>query len=88
MIDNPLTTEQRFLNLQLKELNISDKWKLAFLNFLPFRRMIILYPLQKQQIVNIAKLDIDEVYKIAHDVQDPTITLTDLEKLAIDFHLA
>ena len=82
------TKEQNFLNLQLKELNVSDKWKLAFLNFLAFHRMIILYPLQKQQIVNISKLDIDEVYKIAHDVQDPTITLTDLEKLAIEFHLA
>lgn len=88
MIDNPLTTEQRFLNLQLKELNISDKWRLAFLNFLPFRRMIILYPLQKRQIENISTLNIDEVYKIAYDVQDPTITLTDLEKLAIEYNLA
>lgn len=87
-MNEALTKEQSFLNLQLKELNISNKWKLAFLNFLPFRRMIILYPLQKEQILNISKLDIDEVYKIAHNVQDPTITLTDLEKLAIDFHLA
>jgi len=88
MIDNPLTTEQRFLNLQLKELLISDKWRLAFLNFLPFRRMIILYPLQKRQIENISKLNSDEVYKLAHNIQDPTITLADLEKLAIELHLA
>jgi len=83
-----MTKEQIFLNLQLKELIIDDKWKLAFLNFLPFRRMIILYPLQKRQIENISKLNSNEVYKLAHDIQDPSITLADLEKLAIELHLA
>ena len=83
-----MTIEQNFLRLQLNDLNISQRWKEALINFLSYRRMIVLYPLQKRQIENISKLNSDEVYKLAHDIQDPSITLSLLEKTAIDLHFS
>jgi hypothetical protein len=79
-----MTTEQNFLRLQLNDLNVSEDWKEVLISFLIVRRMIILYPLQKRQIENISKLNSDEVYKLAHDIQDPSVTLSVLEETAID----
>jgi len=83
-MENGLTTKQRFLKLQIDELKISNRWRDLFLELLPYRRMIILYPLQKQQIKNISNIDSDEVFKLAQDIINPSITLTLLEKLSIE----
>ena len=44
-----MSREQNFLRLQLNDLECSEKWKKIFLELLPKRRMIILYPTQKSQ---------------------------------------
>jgi len=81
-----MTTEQNFLRLQLNDLDCSDKWKKAFIELLPKLRMIILYPTQKSQIENISRLNNDEVYLLAKDIDNPSITLSLLEKTSIDLH--
>ena len=81
-----MSREQNFLRLQLNDLNCSEKWKKIFLELLPKRRMIILYPTQKSQIENISRLDNDEVLRLAKDINNPSITLSFLEKTSIDLH--
>ena len=83
-----MSREQNFIRLQLNDLNCSEKWKEIFLKLLPKRRMIILYPTQKSQIENISRLDNDEVYNLAKDINNPSITLSFLEKTSIDLHFA
>jgi len=75
-----MTTEQRFLNLQLNELTVSQEWKDLLLELLPCRRMIILYPLQKQQIETISKINNKDVFLLANNYNDPDITLNFLEE--------
>ena len=83
-----MTREQNFLKLQLDDIECSRKWKEIFLELLPKRRMIILYPTQKSQIANISRLDNDEVYSLAKDINNPSITLSLLEKTSIDLHFS
>jgi len=79
-----MTTAQRFLNLQLNELIVSQKWKDLLLELLPCRRMIILYPLQKQQIETISKINNKDVFLLANNSNDPDITLNFLEECSIN----
>ncbi len=83
-----LTAEQRFLKLQLEELHLSKRWEQLFLELLPHRRMIILYPLQKQQIANIANANRDEVFLLGRNVLNPLVTLDLLEQCSIDLTMA
>jgi len=83
-----MTKEQNFLRLQLNDLECSRKWKKIFLEFLPKRRITILFPIQKSQIENISRLDNDEVYTLAKDINNPSITLSLLEKTSIDLHFS
>ena len=76
--------EQRFLRLQLNDVEVSARWRELFLNLLPFHRMIILYPLQKQQIENISRVNSDEVFSMAKDYENTSATLEDLERYSTE----
>lgn len=83
-----MTKGQNFLRLQLNSLDCSRKWKKIFIELLSKRRIIILDPIHKSQIENISRLNSDEVYLLATDVNNPSITLSLLEKTSIDLHFA
>jgi len=79
-----MTTEQNFINLQLNDLEIFPRWKELFLELLPRNRMIILYPIQKQQIENISRINNNNVFLFAKAFNNPytTITVSFLDKLS------
>lgn len=79
-----MTTEQSFLTLQLNGLKVSKRWKNLLLELLACRRMIILYTKQKRQIEHISKIDSDEVYLLAQEIQNPSIDLDYLEQVSME----
>jgi len=84
MTANKRFLEQRFLRLQLNDVEVSARWRELFLNLLPYNRMIILYPLQKQQIENISRVNNNQVFQLAKDYKKTAVTLELLERYSTE----